>query len=94
MVKRFDKDFDAEIRVRNGVHHHSAFEDLTIDRLWVQSSMSRVMKDKGWDIEYSYHIVRRQQSGPLGLGVGYRRSKFICRRLHGLCLPNVIISGS
>jgi hypothetical protein len=32
-IKAFDKEFDAEIRERNKVHHHNRFEDIAIDNL-------------------------------------------------------------
>lgn len=32
-IRTFDKEFDQEIRARNGVHHHKAFDDVAISRI-------------------------------------------------------------
>lgn len=32
-IKRFDKEFENEIRARNSVHHHEAFDDVAISRI-------------------------------------------------------------
>lgn len=32
-IKTFDKEFDREIRARNDVHHHEAFDDVAISRI-------------------------------------------------------------
>jgi hypothetical protein len=32
-IKEFDREFDQEIRTRNGVHHHEAFDDVAISRI-------------------------------------------------------------
>lgn len=32
-IKKFDKEFEQEIRARHGVHHHEAFDDVAISRI-------------------------------------------------------------
>lgn len=32
-IKKFDKEFDQEIRARHGVHHHEGFDDVAISRI-------------------------------------------------------------
>ena len=32
-IKEFDKEFENEIRARNGIHHHEAFDDVAISRI-------------------------------------------------------------
>ncbi|WP_370213103.1 hypothetical protein [Roseovarius sp.] len=33
LIKKFDKEFDQEIRARHGVHHYEAFDDVAISRI-------------------------------------------------------------
>jgi len=33
LIKRFDKEFDQEIRARHGIHHHEAFDEVAISRI-------------------------------------------------------------
>ena len=51
-IKIFDKEFDQELRARNGVHHHSRFGDVTIDRVFLTGSISMTSGGKGWEREH------------------------------------------
>jgi hypothetical protein len=51
-IKLFDKTFYQELRARNGVHHHSRFEDIAIDHLLLTESISLNGGDWGWKSEH------------------------------------------
>lgn len=34
-IKRFDKEFDKEIRARNRIQHHEGFDELTLSRIMI-----------------------------------------------------------
>ncbi|AZG12622.1 hypothetical protein [Cupriavidus pauculus] len=48
-IKRFEKEFDQELRERNGVHHHGRFEDLAIDRIFVSHAVAE--QHDAWAME-------------------------------------------
>jgi len=48
-LKRFEKEFDQELRERNRVHHHGSFEDLAIDRIFLSHAIG-AGRD-GWAME-------------------------------------------
>lgn len=53
LIKSFDKTFDSEIRERNKIHHHSRFETIEIDQVWLTEFIATdVHRDKGWDVEH------------------------------------------
>lgn len=45
-LKTFEKEFDQELRERNGVHHHGRFEDLAIDRIFISHTVAE--RHDGW----------------------------------------------
>jgi hypothetical protein len=47
-VKLFERTFDQELRARNYIHHHSRFEDLAIDRVFLTDSISMGLDEGGW----------------------------------------------
>lgn len=65
-IKRFDAEFDAELRARNAVHHSSSFEDLKLERLKVLRIISRTDSqngvDRGWAAEHgvAYRALTRE----------------------------------
>jgi len=48
-LKRFEKEFDQELRERNRVHHHGRFEDLAIDRIFLTRAIAE--RHDGWAME-------------------------------------------
>lgn len=65
-IKRYDKEFDQELRARNEVHHHYSFDDLNIDRIMLTGMMSSTdrRKGKGWDREHlrAYRAASKEWS--------------------------------
>ena len=53
-IKKYNKEFDQEIRERNSVHHTRPFEDRAIDKIMLTKLMSTTddFKGKGWDREH------------------------------------------
>jgi len=52
-IKLFSREFDAELRERNGVHHHTRFDDVGIDRVF----LSGILVESG-DLD---RLWKRQQ---------------------------------
>ena len=65
-IKRYDKEFDQELRARNEVHHHYSFDDLNIHRIMLTGMMSSTdwYKGKGWDREHlrAYRAASKEWS--------------------------------
>lgn len=54
LVKHFTKEFREEIKARNQIHHHSRFEERTIDRIALEGLMAEAdppNRDRGWRTE-------------------------------------------
>lgn len=58
----FGEIFEQELRARNRIHHHSRFEDVAIDRVFLTALMSQGREDKGWQHEHmvAYRKVVRE----------------------------------
>ena len=50
-IKRYEKVFADELRERNGIHHHSRFEDLALDRIFLTETIS-TMRKGDWEQEH------------------------------------------
>lgn len=48
-LKRFEKEFDQELRERNRVHHHGRFENLAIGRIFLTRAVAQ--QHDGWAVE-------------------------------------------
>src|SRR5260370_35031543 len=57
IIKLFKKEFDLELRMRNGVTHHGPFDDVDLSRLFITRIMSdsQDLKGKGWDRMHLSH---------------------------------------
>jgi hypothetical protein len=51
-VKLFEDVFDQELRARNNVHHHSRFEDIVIDKVFLTDIFSNAADKRGWKQEH------------------------------------------
>jgi hypothetical protein len=58
-IKTFSKEFEQEMRARNGVHHIERFDDLSTTRISVLGLISLHPEDKGWSRE---HISKYRKS--------------------------------
>jgi hypothetical protein len=38
-IRTFEKEFDQELRARHGVHHHSRFQDIALDRIFLTDTV-------------------------------------------------------
>ena len=50
-IKLFDKEFDQELRARNGVHHDSRFEDIAVGRVLLTEYISMNDENTNWKSE-------------------------------------------
>ena len=48
VIKAFDRTFDAELRERNSVHHHTRYDDIEIQKLSLANMMAFARDDKPW----------------------------------------------
>jgi uncharacterized protein DUF4279 len=57
IIKLFNKEFDQELKMRNGVTHHVPFDDIDLDRLFITRILAESphLKGKGWEQEHLSH---------------------------------------
>jgi hypothetical protein len=57
IVRKFKKEFERELRARNGVIHHEPYDDPDLERLFVTRMMSANLdlKSVDWDKEHLYN---------------------------------------
>jgi len=51
-IKSFERAFGQELRARNSIHHHSRFEDIAIDRVFLTHAVSLDKDENGWGWEH------------------------------------------
>lgn len=57
-IRTYQKEFDLELRARNGVHHHEQFGEVSLDRVFLMESFAMTNPGKGWDRETSFEYRR------------------------------------
>lgn len=76
-LRAFDKQFDYELRARNRVHHHEAFEHIEIDRISITGILFE--QDVGGNFWRGQHMfIYRKFSRESGLRARHQASEMQC----------------
>lgn len=61
-IKAFDKRYDAELRVRNQIHHHARFDDAALSRLSISELLARQPTNNHIreEVRYQYRRVTKE----------------------------------